>query len=191
SLQRLPDSPGPSEWYAVHAQPGGVRPRGPVDRGASPANPDGLAATGRGVRIGAGLTTTLYRRLSTPRQDVGCRDPADFGTFDQDWDLCSELEDLERSVIAGGRVGVNLDLAGNEVDDPVIQNSSARIDSAFFALIAIESALRDLDQEHDVFRLGNSISVIITVSPHNGDIRFGFVEIGYPDGVLLAARHVR
>src|SRR5208337_4741287 len=58
SLQRLPDSPGPSEWYAVHAQPGGVRPRGPVDGGASPANPDGLAATGRGVRIGAGVPTT-------------------------------------------------------------------------------------------------------------------------------------
>ena len=93
--------------------------------------------------------------------------------------------------MAGSRVGVNLDLAGNEVDDPVIQYFSTRIGSAFFALIAIESALRDLDQEHDVFRLGNSISVIIAVSPHNGDIRFGFVEIGYPDGILLAAPHVR
>ncbi len=63
--------------------------------------------------------------------------------------------------MAGSRVGVNLDLADNEVDDPVIQYSSTRIGSAFFAPIAIESALGDLDQEHDVFRLGNSTSAII------------------------------
>ena len=103
-------------------------------------------------------------------------------------EVCPGLEGVD---INAAEARFNLDLAGNKVDDPVIQYSSTRIGSAFFALIAIESVLRDLDQEHDVFRLGNSISVIITVSPHNGDIRFGLVEIGYPDGVLLAAPLVR
>jgi len=52
---------------------------------------------------------------------------------------------LARLVIAASEVGVDLDLAADEIDDPVERNAALSVSRSLLALVAVKTAVGDLD----------------------------------------------
>src|SRR5205823_50576 len=60
-----------------------------------------------------------WRSSPRSREDVDHRDPARLDTRDDDRDILAASEDLVRLVAVPARLGQDLDLAFDQIDDPV------------------------------------------------------------------------
>ena len=85
-------------------------------------------------------------------QDFGDSDSTGFHSVSQHRDVLAGLVNLARVIAIGPGVGVDFDLAINEVDDPVCRNTAVCVIEPFLALIAIEARFGDFDQVDDVGR---------------------------------------
>ena len=84
------------------------------------------------------------------RQDVGDGNGADRGTVDHDWYILPGLEDLSCAMAFRSGVGVDLDLAIHEVDDPVDGDAAAGVPEVLDGAVDKRALLCDLDDEWNI-----------------------------------------
>src|SRR5690242_10431840 len=94
-------------------------------------------------------------------QEVGDGDSADLDAVDDQRHILPGLEDFAQAVLASPGVGVDLNLAVDQVDDPVHRDPAAGVGHLLLASVAVEGALRDLDEQTDVPGTGQSYEVVI------------------------------
>src|SRR5208337_1340776 len=86
-------------------------------------------------------------------------------------------EDRGGRVRASGRVGTDLELAADQVDDPVDGDAGPGIVVAILAAVPRQAAVRNLDDQGDIRRARMVIGVIVALAPDHGEVRFGLVVI--------------
>jgi hypothetical protein len=83
-------------------------------------------------------------------QNIRHRDAADDGTVDHHRNFLSWLINLFNSVIAVDRLRIDLDLAINEVDDPIDRNAGLRVVVTFLATILRKRGIGDFDDPSEI-----------------------------------------
>ena len=81
-------------------------------------------------------------------------------------------------------VGVHLKLPVDQIDDPVDRDPRATIVVALLAAVSGQAALRNLDDQADIPRVGMAIGVIIAVAADHAEVRLRLVVIGDPHRAL-------
>ena len=91
-------------------------------------------------------------------------------------------EDFGRTVAGRARVGVDLDLAIDQVDDPVDRDPGGPVDLGGQRAVIRQAGVGDLDDQGDFVRPGVVILVIADRPPDDAAIGLGFaVPAGEPD----------
>ncbi len=80
-------------------------------------------------------------------------------------------------------IGIDLDGARLEIDDPIGGDARAGITPELDAAIALQAAVGDFDDKRDVGRVGMCLGVIFNGPLDNRAVRFGFA-IGKRYGFL-------
>ena len=100
----------------------------------------------RGVSAATGLNPRL-----TSGQDVGHCDPAKLRPLEEKRDGLVRRENLDRTIPVGSRIGVDLDLAINQVDDPVARRRRPLPKVGSEPAVVAEARAGDLDDEGDAW----------------------------------------
>ena len=109
----------------------------------------------------------------TSWQDVGQRDLADFGTIDHHVQDMGRHENLQRLVTGRAGVRIDLDLAVDQIDDPVDRDAGLAIDLGLMVTVIAEAGVGDLDHQGDI-RLGRgdgSNNPHAALDQHTGPVR--------------------
>ena len=101
-------------------------------------------------------------------------------------DILAGLEDLRRLVAGRSRLGINLDLLFDKVDDPVDRDAAGGVDAGHRLLVDGEAGIRDLDDERNVSGRHVAFVVILVSTPHDGQIWFRLAPVRSNDRVFLA-----
>ena len=91
-------------------------------------------------------------------------------------------------VIVGAGVGVDLDLAVGQVDNPVDGDRGPGIGPELLTPIDGEGRPGDLDQECHVGGPGLPVHEIVIGTPEDRDVRLRLVVLGDPDRLLAPPR---
>ena len=86
---------------------------------------------------------------------------------------------------------MDLDLAMDQVDDPVDRNPSAGIRGALVGPVIVERRERDLDQEQHVAGLRDSEGIVLSGTSSDRDVRLRLVVAGNSDRLLRAPGSTR
>jgi eukaryotic-like serine/threonine-protein kinase len=115
-------------------------------------------------------------------QDIDDRDPPDFLAVDDDRHRLPRFEYARLAVARSPpplREGIDLDLMGFEVDDPVGGDARRTIDVGHLAIFR-KARLRHFDNQREVGRSGMAIGVVLGLAPRQRDVRFRLVVVRYP-----------
>jgi hypothetical protein len=110
---------------------------------------------------------------------------SDFDPIDDHGKDVTGRQHFERLVTGRAGIGVDLDLAVHQVDDPVERDARAAVDLRQLAVI-IQAGIGDLDDQGDIGRARVSSAVIAGAPAGDASIRFGFAiatRAGDPDGL--------
>jgi tetratricopeptide (TPR) repeat protein len=142
-----------------------------------PGRPSVRRAAGSGDALGAGL-----RR----RQDVVHGNLAQRLASDHDGHGLPLRVNLARTVTLRSRVGKDLDLAMDQVDDPVDRDPTAGVSHPLLAPVLIEGSEGHLGQESHVLGARDPVRVILGGPPDDRDVRLRLVIVGDADRLLRA-----
>ena len=92
------------------------------------------------------------RRRRQSRQDVVHGDLADDLPVQDDGDIITGPELLARRIAVRPRVRMDLDLAVDQVHDPIKRKLGSTVVVLFYAAVLHERRIGNLDQKRDVFR---------------------------------------
>src|SRR5262245_47469284 len=116
------------------------------------------------------------------RQQIIHRDLSDLLTVEDERDHLSVAVDVKLSVPRGfasaGWFAVHLDLAVNEVDDPVDGDAVPGVQGAFECTVKSERSVGDFDGEVNVSGLGMALQIVACLSTHRAHIWLGFAGFG-------------
>src|SRR5205807_978728 len=94
-----------------------------------------------------------------------------------DRDLLSGLVDPAGPISSRARARIHLDLAVDQVDDPVDRDATPGIGRPLLTPVAIEGALRDLDQQCDIRRSRVACAIGLTGPPDDREVWFRLVKV--------------
>ncbi len=106
----------------------------------------------------------MIQRLSVSRQQIGNPNSANGGPVDYNRDFARQLDDFTMPISnrfhRATRLGINLDPAIDQVDNPVNRHPSRRVNPRLGLAILLEARARHLDHECDVCRLWIAVEII-------------------------------
>src|SRR5208337_537761 len=121
------------------------------------------------------------------RQDVVDSDLAALPAVDHHGDLLTGREVLPGRITGRPRIGVDLDPAVDQVDDPVNGDAAAPIEVPLLA-IGTHVRRRHCHQQPHVGRLGDPMPIVGIGTPDDRDVRFWLVIRGDPHRLFLPPR---
>src|SRR5208282_93198 len=105
-----------------------------------------------------------------PGQDVRHCDPAQLRPLEEKRDGLVRREYLDRSIPVGSRIGVDLDLAINQVDDPVHRDATSTVNKSHLAIFE-EARAGDFDDKMSLGRLRMTLIIVAPGSARDDDVR--------------------
>ena len=85
------------------------------------------------------------------RQDIGYRNLSDFDPINDHDPHMTWRQNFQRLVTVSSRIGVHLDLAVDQVDDPLERDARPAVDLRLFAIF-VKAGVGDLDHQRNVAR---------------------------------------
>src|SRR5271157_6086815 len=105
-----------------------------------------------------------------PGKDVRHRDPAKLLPLEEKRDGLVRRENLDRSIPAGSWSGVDLDLAINQVDDPVHRDATSPVKNSHLAIFE-EARTGHFDDKSNLGRLRMTLIIVAPGSTRDDDVR--------------------
>src|SRR5271157_6174760 len=105
-----------------------------------------------------------------PGQDVRHRDPAKLRPLEEKRDGLVRRENLDRSILVGSRIGMDLDLAINQVDDPVHCHATSPVNKSHLAIFG-EARAGHFDDKSNLGWLRMTLIIVAPGSARDDDVR--------------------